>query len=39
MRVLAEGERRRPLVAVVCLGGGLGLIAVGLVLAVVGAVS
>ena len=38
MRVLAEGERRRPLVALVCLGGGLGLIAVGLVLAVIGAV-
>ena len=39
IRVLAEGERRRPLVALVCLGGGLGLIAVGLVLAVIGAVS
>lgn len=39
MRVLAEGERRRPLIAAICLAGGLGLIALGLVLAVVGAVS
>ncbi len=39
MRVLAEGERRRPLVAVVCLIGGLGLIGIAGVLAVVGAVG
>ncbi len=39
IRVLAEGERRRPLVALICLGGGLGLITIGLVLAVIGAAS
>ena len=39
MRVLAEGERRRPLIAAVCLAGGLGLIAIGLVLALVGTIS
>jgi hypothetical protein len=39
MRVLAEGERRRPLIAVACLIGGLGLIGLAGVLAVVGAVA
>jgi len=39
MRVLAQGDRRRPLVAVVCLAGGIALIALGLVLAVVGMVA
>ena len=39
MRVLAEGERRRPLIAAVCLIGGFGLIALAGVLAVVGAVA
>jgi hypothetical protein len=39
MRVLAEGSTHRPLVAVACLAGGLGLLLVGFVLAVAGAVS
>jgi hypothetical protein len=39
MRVLAEGGRRRPLIAAACLAGGLGLILIGFVLAVVGVVS
>jgi hypothetical protein len=39
MRVLAEGGRRRILLATVCLAGGLGLVTVALVLAIVGAVS
>jgi len=39
MRVLAGGERRRPLIASVCLLGGLGLIAVAGLLAVAGAVG
>ena len=39
MRVLTEGERRRPLVAAVCLVGGLVLIALAVVLAVAGAVA
>jgi hypothetical protein len=39
MRVLAEGERRRPLIAALCLAGGFGLITLGLVLAIAGAVS
>jgi hypothetical protein len=39
MRVLAEGERRRPLIAALCLAGGFVLITFGLVLAVAGAVS
>ncbi len=39
MRILTGGDRRRPLVAVVCLAGGLALIAVALLLAAVGAVS
>ena len=34
MRILTGGDRRRPLVAVVCLAGGLALIAVALLLAV-----
>lgn len=37
MRVLTEGGTRRPLVAAVCLAGGLGLVLVGVVLAAVGA--
>ena len=39
MRVLAEGERRRPLIATACLIGGLGLIGFAGVLAIVGAVA
>jgi hypothetical protein len=39
MRILTEGERRRPLVAAACLVGGLVLIGIGLVLALVGAVT
>ena len=39
MRILTEGDRRRPLIAVLCLAGGLVLLTVALVLAVVGAVS
>jgi hypothetical protein len=39
MRVLAEGGRRRILLATLFLAGGLGLVTVALVLAVVGAVS
>ena len=39
MRILTEGARRRPLVAAACLVGGLVLILVGLVLAVIGALS
>lgn len=39
MRILAEGHSRRPAIAAVCLAGGLGLVAFGVLLAVVGAVS
>jgi hypothetical protein len=39
MRVLAGGERRRPLIASVCLLGGIGLIAVAGILAVAGAIG
>jgi hypothetical protein len=39
MRILAEGDRRRPLVAAACLVGGLLLITIGLVLAVAGSLS
>ena len=39
MRILTEGARRRPLVAAACLVGGFVLILVGLVLAVIGALS
>ena len=39
MRVLAEGERRRPLIASACLLGGFGLIALAGVMAVIGAVA
>jgi len=39
MRVLARGHTRRPLVAVVCIAAGLGLLAVGLGLAAVAAVA
>jgi hypothetical protein len=39
MRVLAAGHSRRPLVAAACLAGGLGLLVVALILAVVGAVT
>ena len=39
MRVLAEGGRRRPLMAAACLAAGIGLILIGFVLAIVGAVS
>jgi hypothetical protein len=39
MRVLAEGGRRRPLVAAICLASGAGLITIGLGFAVIGVVS
>jgi hypothetical protein len=39
MRILVEGDRRRPLVAAACLGGGFVLITIGLVAAVVGALT
>ena len=39
MRVLAQGHARRPLIATACLVTGLGLLVIGLVLFVVGAVS
>jgi len=39
MRVLAHGETRRPMLALVCIAGGLGLVAVGLGLAALGAVA
>lgn len=39
MRILAQGERRRPLAAAACLAGGLVLIAIGIVVAVVGALA
>jgi hypothetical protein len=39
MRVLAAGHSRRPLVAAACLAGGLGLLVVAVILAVVGAVT
>jgi hypothetical protein len=39
MRVLADGDRRRPVAAALCILGGLGLVGVGFVLATVGAVS
>ncbi len=35
MRILAEGDRRRPLVATTCLAGGLVLVTLGLILGVV----
>ena len=34
MRILVEGERRRPLIAATCLAGGAMLLTLGLVLAV-----
>ena len=39
MRVLAGGERRRPLIAAACMVGGFVLIGLAGVLAVVGAVA
>ena len=39
MRVLGRGDRRRPMVAVVCLAGGIALISLALVLAVAGVVA
>jgi len=39
MRVLADGERRRPMIAVACLASGLGLVALALILALAGAIS
>lgn len=39
MRVLAEGERRRPLIASACLLGGFGLIALAGVMALIGAIA
>jgi hypothetical protein len=39
MRVLAQGHAHRPLIAAACLAAGLGLVVIGLVLLLVGAVS
>ena len=39
MRILAEGGRRRPLIATLCLAGGLVLITLALVLAIAGAMA
>jgi hypothetical protein len=39
MRMLTEGEARRPMIAAACLAGGLGLVLLAGVVAVVGAVS
>ena len=39
MRVLTGGERRRPMIAAVCMIGGFGLIGLAAVLAVIGAVA
>ena len=39
MRVLGRGDRRRPIVAMVCLAGGIALISLGLALAVAGVVA
>ena len=39
MRVLADGERRRPMMAAACFVGGLGSIALGLLLGVIGALT
>jgi hypothetical protein len=39
MRILTEGERTRPLIAVLCLAGGFLLLTIGVVLAVAGAVA
>ena len=39
MRVLTGGERRRPLIAAVCMIGGFGLIGLAALLAVIGAVA
>jgi hypothetical protein len=35
MRILAQGDRRRPLVATTCFAGGVVLVALGLVLGIV----
>ena len=39
MRILVDGERRRPLIAAACFAGGLGLVTLGLILAVIGALT
>ena len=39
MRILVEGERRRPLIAAICLAAGAILLTVALVLAIAGALS
>jgi hypothetical protein len=39
MRLLTDGSARRPLVAAACLAGGIGLVVIGGLLAVIGAVS
>ena len=39
MRILTEGGGRRPLIATVCLAGGLGLITIALVFAIVGVIA
>jgi hypothetical protein len=39
MRMLTEGEARRPMIAAACLAGGLGLVLLAGVVAVIGAVS
>jgi hypothetical protein len=38
MRILTDGSSRRPAIAAACLAGGIGLVAIGLLLAVLGAV-
>jgi hypothetical protein len=39
MRILTEGERTRPLIAVLCLAGGFLLLTIGVVLAIAGAIT
>jgi hypothetical protein len=39
MRILTEGERMRPLIAVLCLAGGFLLLTIGIVLAIAGTVA
>jgi hypothetical protein len=39
MRILTDGGRRRPLIAALCLAGGLGLLTIAVILAIVGAVA
>ncbi len=39
MRLLTDGEARRPMIAAACLAAGLGLVVIGGIAAVIGAVS